>query len=439
MAEKEKKTEKTSGLSLKMSVFLLIACPVIVIALSSIAIVITAGKIVPDDLYSFDEPVSYAVAVPETDEEAAELLTALIRTAQSSDTVKINTDTRISYVKDTGDWDHKQLSLVSEAERGLLDGVSREVLASDADDCDYGEKAPVFFDTALLEGGALQEARLNEENGLLQVKLALSSENSAKVFAVETEKIALAAAEAYKDIFTCGKAELSGAGVLLTAEINAVTGELKKLTAVCEPRAEFGKVTFINDFAELGEKRVDIETALSRETNITFAGIDITKDILYIDPDSYDTVPASANIADGAEGVQLYYTSSDENICTVDENGMIEAVNESAEPATVTVTLKYLGKEFTDTCLVYIINEADGIDISEAKLSLKTGEAALLSAEVTPKKATVKDVMWLSSDENICTVDENGAVKAVAAGEALITAVTVQGHFMEACHVTVTE
>lgn len=438
MAEKGKKEEKTSGLGLKASIFLLIACPLIVITLSAIAIVITAGKIVPDDMYDFKEPTEYVCSVPETDEEAVALLTQFIENAEAADDVKINTDTRISYSKDSGDWNHDQLTFVSETEKALLDGISRDVLSTEADDCGYGEKAPVFFDTALLKDAALDKAELNEENGMLTVNLFLSNENSLDLFVVE-EEIGAAVTEACKDMFTFESLKVSNAGASVQAEINAVTGKLEKLRSVAEPFIRIDGASFINDFAELGKKNLIIETSLSRETNITFAGVSITKDVLSIDPGSYDTVPVQTNIAEGAEDAVLTYTCSDESICTVDENGMVEAVGESTEPAAVTVTLSYLGREFTDTCLVYIIHETDGVDISEAKLALKKGDTASLSAEVSPKRATIRDVMWLSSDESIATVDENGTVTAVGAGEALITVVTVQGHFMEACHVTVTE
>lgn len=439
MADTVTKAEKPSGLSMKASLFLLIVCPVIVIALSSIAIVFTAGKIVPDDMYDFKEPLSFVCSAPETDADAAALITELIDKTETCGTVKINTDTRVSFLKDSGDWSHEQMNFVADAQRAVLDGISADVLKTDADDCGYGEKAPDFFDTALLDGAVLKEAELNEENGNLKVSLDLSYENSWRLFGGVTEQIGAAFAEAYKDVFSCDDIKVGSAGVTVIAEIDAVKGELKKLTSVSGPVITCDKAKFINDFAELGEKNLFIETELKRETNVTFAGIKINKAEMYIDPGSYDTVPASANIADNADDAELIYTSSDTNICTVDENGMIEAVNESATPAAVTVTLRYLGREFSDSCLVYIINETEGVEISDAKLEIKKGDTAGLTAEVKPAGATIKDIIWLSSDESVAAVDENGSVTAISAGEALITAVTAQGHFMEACRVTVTE
>ena len=439
MADTEKKTEKTSGLSLKMSIFLLVTCPVIVIVLSSVAIILTAGKIVPDDLYSFDEPVEYVCEVPQNDADAVSLITSLIDKTEAADDVSINTDTRVSFLKDSGEWEGAQADFAADAVKGVLGGISDDVLKTDADDCTYGEKAPAIFDKALLDGATLKEAELNEENGMLKVSVDLSYENSKKLFDGTTEQIGEAFTDAYKDVFSC-ETTVGNAGVTVIAEIDAVKGELKKLTSVSGPIIKCDKAKFINDFSELGEKNLFIETELKRETNITFAGIEITKDEMIIDPGSYDTVPVNINMGDDEDAAEITFTVSDAGICTVEEKtGVVDAVSESAQPAEITVTMLYHGHTYTDTCLVYIINEAEGVDISEAKLELKKGESASLSAEVTPKNATVKDVMWISSDESIATVDENGTVTAAAAGEVRIIAVTKQGHFMEACTVTVTE
>ena len=71
------------------------------------------------------------------------------------------------------------------------------------------------------------------------------------------------------------------------------------------------------------------------------------------------------------------------------------------------------------------------LEPSEKQITLLTGgpaEAAeaRLSCTVTPAEALWQDVTWASSDESIVTVDESGAVRAVAAGKATVTAETTQ-------------
>lgn len=50
-----------------------------------------------------------------------------------------------------------------------------------------------------------------------------------------------------------------------------------------------------------------------------------------------------------------------------------------------------------------------------------------LTAEISPENTTDKAITWTSSDETIATVSQKGVVKAIAAGEATITATTSNG------------
>lgn len=61
----------------------------------------------------------------------------------------------------------------------------------------------------------------------------------------------------------------------------------------------------------------------------------------------------------------------------------------------------------------------------ETMVFARTGGTGTLLATVTPGNALIKDVIWSSSDETVATVDANGVVTAVGAGEAVITVTTV--------------
>ena len=65
--------------------------------------------------------------------------------------------------------------------------------------------------------------------------------------------------------------------------------------------------------------------------------------------------------------------------------------------------------------------EVSSITLSETSLSLTAGDSATLTATVEPENATDKTVTWTSSNTGVATV-ENGIVKAVSAGTAVITA-----------------
>lgn len=79
-----------------------------------------------------------------------------------------------------------------------------------------------------------------------------------------------------------------------------------------------------------------------------------------------------------------------------------------------------------------------GVTLDRSELELSVGRSATLKATVNPSDATNKSVFWGSSDTNVASV-ENGKVKALAAGEAVITVTTTDGGFKATCKVTVVE
>lgn len=80
-----------------------------------------------------------------------------------------------------------------------------------------------------------------------------------------------------------------------------------------------------------------------------------------------------------------------------------------------------------------------GVTLEPTSLSLFTGDTAPLTATVKPDNATNKNVTWESNNTTVATVDTNGNVAAVAAGEATITVKTADGNHTATCQVKVTQ
>ena len=68
---------------------------------------------------------------------------------------------------------------------------------------------------------------------------------------------------------------------------------------------------------------------------------------------------------------------------------------------------------------------------------MMSGEKETLIATITPTNATIKKVVWSTSDANVATVS-GGIVTAVGNGQAVIEATTQDGNFADSCVVTVT-
>ncbi len=95
-----------------------------------------------------------------------------------------------------------------------------------------------------------------------------------------------------------------------------------------------------------------------------------------------------------------------------------------------------------DNFMIYEITESQsytpvtGVSLSETSKSLFVGESADVNASVVPSNASVKDVIWSSSDESVATV-KDGKITAVKAGTATITVTTADGGKTASCAVTV--
>ncbi|MBR0441631.1 MAG: Ig-like domain-containing protein, partial [Firmicutes bacterium] len=135
----------------------------------------------------------------------------------------------------------------------------------------------------------------------------------------------------------------------------------------------------------------------------------------------------------------VVWSSSDEEVATVDENGVVTAV----APGTAQITAQSAADEdIKAVCAVTVKAKTiavTGVSVDPAEVSLKVGKTKELTAVLEPENATNKNVTWSSSDEEVATVDENGKVTAVAAGTAEITVKTEDGEFTAVCTVKVTK
>ncbi len=81
---------------------------------------------------------------------------------------------------------------------------------------------------------------------------------------------------------------------------------------------------------------------------------------------------------------------------------------------------------------------AESITLSQSDVQLKVGETISLDATISPVDATKQLLRWSSSNVSVATVNMEGMVTAVGAGEATITATATDGSEVSAsCYVTV--
>jgi len=77
-----------------------------------------------------------------------------------------------------------------------------------------------------------------------------------------------------------------------------------------------------------------------------------------------------------------------------------------------------------------------GVKLNKNITTINVGANETLSATIIPTNATNKNVTWSSSVPTIAMVDQNGIVKAIKAGTAIITVTTQDGSKTASCTVT---
>ena len=205
----------------------------------------------------------------------------------------------------------------------------------------------------------------------------------------------------------------SEAGVKLTSDSPAVTV------------AEDGTLTA----AQGGEAIITVTSAdgtLSDTCKVTvtvpLTGIALDQETLALAVNGTESAKLTAAPvpAESTEPVdEVTYTSSNEAVATVAEDGTVTAVADGE--AEITATLG----EYTASCKVTVTTAPDGIKFGKASGSLTVGGSTTLKLYTTPSEAAAPDmsqVTFTSSDEDVAAVDGEGKVTAQKAGKATITA-----------------
>ena len=176
--------------------------------------------------------------------------------------------------------------------------------------------------------------------------------------------------------------------------------------------------------ADITASVTDSEMSAVCKVTVKVAAKDITV------PDNLDvklndgnetTVEATVSPADATD-VKVSYASTDEAVATVDKDGRVQVLQPGE--CDITTTLMQDGEKVTEkTTHVKAFYEVESITLDSNEGKLTVGNSHTIKATVAPEEAAAETTIeWSSSNEKVATVDENGKVTAIAAGEATITA-----------------
>ena len=137
---------------------------------------------------------------------------------------------------------------------------------------------------------------------------------------------------------------------------------------------------------------------------------------------------------EGTEAV-VRWTSSNQTAATVSQDGKVTPL-----AAGVTVVTAAAG-DYRASCIVTVQPErvrVTGIRFDEPTHTLMMGSTVTLQPIIAPDDATVKNLTWVSSDEQTATVSRTGIVTALSVGETTIPATTVDGGYSAEIKIIVT-
>lgn len=259
--------------------------------------------------------------------------------------------------------------------------------------------------------------------------------------------------------FLCGCSKSIGVtGVRLSeSSVTLKVGESTSISAVVVPSdADYETVKWSSsdpfvasvEDGVIRANKVGTTKVTASAGGVTSAPCNVTVDVIHVQEVSLNVSAAemtegeeltlySAVFPSNAANPKVFWSSSDEKVASVSDQGIVTAV--SAGIARITVTSEDMG--LTATCQVTVKQksvEVSGVTLSSEEVALKEGEKCTLVVTVSPVNATDKTVTWSSSDESVVTVDPTtGEITAVSSGEAVVLCTAGGGTKTASCRVTV--
>lgn len=163
---------------------------------------------------------------------------------------------------------------------------------------------------------------------------------------------------------------------------------------------------------KVGSVKITVKEIVADSVKIT--GIDNLDTPLYVG----GSLQATAEISpENVDNPAITWTSSDPEIATV-EDGTITA--HSGGSVTITAATANGKTNSVELEIQEIVAEKIAIRAAAAYL---VGDEAQLDVEFTPADTSSQEIQWESSDHTIAAINDKGLLRAVAPGEATITAI----------------
>ena len=142
-------------------------------------------------------------------------------------------------------------------------------------------------------------------------------------------------------------------------------------------------------------------------------------------------------LPENASNKNISWTCSDETVVSFVKTGNTSGYLGAVAPGTATITATTEDGGFTATCDVTVSGvPVTGVTLDQTYLKLLVGRSYTLTATVQPDDASIKNVTWESSNEDVLYVSKTGELLAKNLGTATVT-VTAHNGLSASCEVIV--
>ena len=225
-----------------------------------------------------------------------------------------------------------------------------------------------------------------------------------------------------------------GESTVLTVAVNAVRGASAAVTWSSDDESvatvtSAGQVTALAVGSAVVTATSAFDVSKNDSLTVTVVEADAVHSVAIAEGDQTlvigDTRRLTAVVeAAGGASEAVTWSSSDIDVATVDNEGMLSAVDTGK--ATITATSVF-DETVSDTVTATVTPETAVLSVTiwPRDVRLAPGSSRQLTTVVVAAGGASEDVTWSSSDTNVATIDDEGTLNAHATGTTTITATSV--------------
>ena len=131
---------------------------------------------------------------------------------------------------------------------------------------------------------------------------------------------------------------------------------------------------------------------------------------------------------------EIIWSSSNAQVAEVDNTGLVNAISVGKCAITAKIKDETLSVTSTVTVKHKSIKE---LKLDKSSVNLEVGNSEKLNSIIVPVDAAAPEMQWISNNEKIAVVDNNGVINAISIGTTTVTAKIKNGDLSASCNVTV--